>query len=417
MASDFNPAAEASVPHEGWMEELPVESERFRFYKVRVHGVLQLVKTPKPAYARDLVTLESLRKEFGLCYGLSHASLPRYYALEADRLYEEYIEGDTLRSLIDSSDPRLKGPEFLAGICRQLLEVLEYIHGHGIIHLDIKPENVIITSLGAAQLKLIDFGSAVSAESSSTPGFTPGYMAPEQAGGELNFYTDIYQAGLLMQELAKAGGMEKKWKKFVAGSTAPDASDRFESCAAAIASIPNLPTAQKAGRGIRVAFLTLSTVIVGLIGALIWSMLENREMRLKEAAAGIEAPTSTARDTVVVIERHSEASAPLPAASAPAPAPASRQDKLRKEIEKSVKTYYSNAFSAVCSHPRRDAEGKLLAGVDSIYNETAVRTYNRCLAYGKTLAEKNPEEKDFIEEELMRTMQTMSSLWLERFFQ
>ena len=126
----------------------------------------------------------------------------------------EFVAGETLRTRLNAgavpSDEALR-------IARCLLEALEHAHAAGIIHCDIKPENIMITGPGTA--KLLDFGLA---RQLFAPGATPtaraagaalrgfdtrvagtlGYMAPEQLlGHTLDVRTDVFQVGLVLYEM------------------------------------------------------------------------------------------------------------------------------------------------------------------------------------------------------------------------
>jgi len=86
----------------------------------------------------------------------------------------------------------------------ELLQVLDYLHDHDVVHRDIKPDNVVIAADGGAHL--VDFGAArrlhVSDDVDPEPTVvgTPGYMAPEQARGELVAQSDLYALGRLLTE-------------------------------------------------------------------------------------------------------------------------------------------------------------------------------------------------------------------------
>lgn len=160
-----------SIQHRG--------SGRFEFFKVRHYGALHFVKRPAQAYRNNLVTTESLKKEFFIGYNLNHPSIVRYMRLENGALYEEYIDGLSLREMIESDDERLHSPEFIERICGQLLDATSYLHSRGVVHNDIKPENVMISRIDD-QLKLVDLGCATSDMWDATEGFTPAYKAPEQ---------------------------------------------------------------------------------------------------------------------------------------------------------------------------------------------------------------------------------------------
>jgi serine/threonine-protein kinase len=114
----------------------------------------------------------------------------------------EFVRGEDLKSAI--ANQRAGDFQNKVRIALQIAGALEYIHSQGIIHRDVKPENVRINASGNA--KLIDFGIAKTVNLSLTrDGFTlgtPYYMAPEQVRGkEVTKLVDIYAFGILLFEL------------------------------------------------------------------------------------------------------------------------------------------------------------------------------------------------------------------------
>jgi pimeloyl-ACP methyl ester carboxylesterase len=121
-----------------------------------------------------------------------------------------YIDGETMRDRLSRAG-ELPVTESIR-ILRQLLDALEYAHGHGVVHRDIKPENVLlsgrhalVTDFGVAKA-LRDLSSSTAATSlmtaiGTTVG-TPAYMAPEQVGGaNVDHRADIYAVGVVAYEM------------------------------------------------------------------------------------------------------------------------------------------------------------------------------------------------------------------------
>lgn len=110
----------------------------------------------------------------------------------------EFIDGQPLKAMLDRK--HVIPPALSVAIMRQVLEGLAYSHAHGVIHLDIKPANILLLPDGG--VKITDFGIArIESSLMTTEGAmvgTPSYMAPEQfTGGVLDARTDIYAAGVL----------------------------------------------------------------------------------------------------------------------------------------------------------------------------------------------------------------------------
>lgn len=236
MESRFNPSNSDSIFQKGHFIEIG-NSERYRYYKTRRYGVLQFVKTPTDKYSGDLITTEALKKEFLLGYGLNYPGIVKYYEFEENRLYEEYVEGETLQQLIESDDKRLRQKGFIGNVCRQILEALRYLHSKEILHLDLKPANIIVSRIGD-QVKITDLSCAQSFADSSTGGFTEGYAAPEQLLGNVNTGTDIFQVGKIIEELTSAIGERGSWNRFISKSTANHYDNRFKNTDEAIDAIP-----------------------------------------------------------------------------------------------------------------------------------------------------------------------------------
>lgn len=115
----------------------------------------------------------------------------------------QYVDGEDLKSLIDRESP--VHPRRAARIIDNVLDGLEAIHRAGIVHRDIKPQNVLIGHDGLA--RVTDFGVAdtTRCDGLTTEGFTIGtvdYMAPEQAQGlPLTAAADLYSTGVVLYEL------------------------------------------------------------------------------------------------------------------------------------------------------------------------------------------------------------------------
>ncbi len=121
----------------------------------------------------------------------------------------EYVEGQSLREFIDRhfDDTISTSMDYIAeqlyyGV--QLFDALQATHDKGIIHRDIKPDNIMVTSKG--EVRITDFGIVHVEEATFTPTGamlgTPRYMAPEQVtGGKVDGRSDIYSVGILLYEV------------------------------------------------------------------------------------------------------------------------------------------------------------------------------------------------------------------------
>jgi serine/threonine-protein kinase len=117
-----------------------------------------------------------------------------------------YVEGESLRERLRRQG-RLPRREALR-IAREAARGLHYAHEHGVIHRDVKPENILLTRDGSTLVA--DFGIARPTGSTSASHLTgtgivvgtPAYMSPEQAlGAELDARTDIYSLGCVLYEM------------------------------------------------------------------------------------------------------------------------------------------------------------------------------------------------------------------------
>jgi dienelactone hydrolase/predicted Ser/Thr protein kinase len=146
------------------------------------------------------------RDEARAAAALNHPSICTIHEIDEDKgrafIVMEYVEGRTLASLIAEGPLDL---ERAVGIATQVAEGLDAAHARGIIHRDVKPANIMITTEGRA--KIMDFGLAVAAERTrmtraGTLLGTVTYMSPEQARGEnVDHRTDIWSLGIVLHEM------------------------------------------------------------------------------------------------------------------------------------------------------------------------------------------------------------------------
>ncbi len=170
------------------------------------------IKTLKPeVVAADATSLERFKQEIRLARRITHRNVVRTHDLgEVDGVYfitMEYAEGTSLADLIQKRGRLPVGVTLTIG--KQLCRALEVAHEEGVVHRDIKPQNLMIDPSGF--LKVMDFGIARLAEKrrQGKPGLTeagavigtPEYMSPEQLlGEELDGRSDLYAAGAVLFE-------------------------------------------------------------------------------------------------------------------------------------------------------------------------------------------------------------------------
>ncbi|OGU01665.1 MAG: hypothetical protein A2085_06760 [Gemmatimonadetes bacterium GWC2_71_10] len=166
------------------------------------------IKTLKnDAMASDPVLLQRFKDEIRLARKITHRNVVRTHDIgEVEGMYYitmEFAEGQSLKHLITSRGS-LPVPVVLT-VGKQLCRALEAAHEQGVIHRDIKPQNLIVEPSGT--LKVMDFGIARLA--TRTDGVTqagmaigtPEYMAPEQLlGDDVDFRADLYAAGCVLFE-------------------------------------------------------------------------------------------------------------------------------------------------------------------------------------------------------------------------
>lgn len=148
---------------------------------------------------------ELLLKEAKLLWHIHHYSLPtlRDYIKCSDGSYVlvmTYIEGKDLFKIIKENYPEGIDPEHVCWMTQRLLNALHYLHFHGVIHGDVKPQNILIRS-NEHNAVLVDYGLATlrPGRKSSCPGCTPAFAAPEQVAGKPPLpETDIYGLGVSM---------------------------------------------------------------------------------------------------------------------------------------------------------------------------------------------------------------------------
>lgn len=201
--------------------------------KFRTFGKWQTSKEIAPEFAFDAKHRQSLNQEFEIGYQLDHPNIVRYIDKKVSddgvpRLILEYVDGSTLRELLDS-DTCVSQKEF-DSIFGAILSALSYLHRRQIYHLDVKPENIVVTHKEHVA-KLIDFGFAITASNDKTLGTTKKYVAPEfsERTDEISGQTDMYAFAKTMQEFAgrKSISLSKRQKRIIKSALQQNVSQRI----------------------------------------------------------------------------------------------------------------------------------------------------------------------------------------------
>lgn len=176
-------------------------------YKAKDHKLNRYVavKVLKPEFRDDKAFISKFRVEAQSAAGLAHPNIVNVYDVGDDNgiyfIVMELVEGITLKEYIEKKG-RLAVRE-ATSIAIQVSMGLQAAHHNNIVHRDVKPQNIIISTDG--KVKVTDFGIARAASSNTISSNVMGsvhYSSPEQArGGYSDFKSDIYSLGITMYEM------------------------------------------------------------------------------------------------------------------------------------------------------------------------------------------------------------------------
>lgn len=204
------------------MEQTGTTCDTFR---VKLYGKLLFLKQLKPKYAGDIRYQEAFRKEFETGYRLEHPALVRYLSLNDDAILMEFVDGDTLSQQIERHPDFFRSRRNTDRLLYQLLDAVAYLHAHQVLHLDLKPDNILLTRINN-DVRLVDLGCCYTDTFVDTKGHTNGFAAPEQLNGDaVDARTDIYAIGRIMQRLPNA----HIYKKVARRCTEADPAHRYQS--------------------------------------------------------------------------------------------------------------------------------------------------------------------------------------------
>jgi tRNA A-37 threonylcarbamoyl transferase component Bud32 len=180
-----------------------------------IMGKRVAIKVLRPEFAADPTTCERFEREARTASRIHHPNAINMMDLGSAEdgspfIVMEFVDGKTLEKLIQTEGPL--GPQRAANILRQAAGALEAAHTAGIIHRDIKPQNIIVSCVDNVDwVKVVDFGVSKAVAhpdrgaSLTAANFivgTPRYMSPEQCdNGNVDARSDVYSLGVVLYEM------------------------------------------------------------------------------------------------------------------------------------------------------------------------------------------------------------------------
>ena len=171
-------------------------------------GTVVAVKVLRQEYMHDPDLVRRFKNESKAISLLNHPNIVKVYDVSVNDhlqyIVMEYVDGMTLREYLNERGGKLSSRETVHFIS-QILKALEHAHANGVVHRDIKPQNIMLLDNG--QLRMMDFGIAriSRADNPLLAGKAMGsvhYISPEQAkGDETDCTSDIYSVGVMMYEM------------------------------------------------------------------------------------------------------------------------------------------------------------------------------------------------------------------------
>lgn len=331
-AGGFLPMDEA-IPMKG-------NSATSDLFRIKLYGKWLFVKRLKAELGGIPAYRAAFEKEFEIGFNLDHPGIVQYMFFGQDEglpyIATQFVDGLTLTDFVKKNPAYFKDKAHLRQLALQLLSALGYMHSRQVVHLDLKPDNVMITNVGR-EAKIIDLGFSYSdLHQYDTAGHTSRFAAPEQKGkgGKKGTWTDIYAFAEICIFAYTGGSLElskmpARWRRILKNclNAAPEKRPKDTE-----------QIARKISNSRRKAAATLISIlaITAVAATMLFSSKENSP----------STTTSSKRaDTVYVKPQHSEKTPPPTAPttiSTPAP-----KTVTPEQAEKEYDYYFSHARAII----------------------------------------------------------------------
>ena len=194
------------------IEKLPYVGETSEYYRVQINGEIFFMKRLRPEYVNDPKYRTIIEKEYKIGKKIENRYTPLYFSFSNTQkgiyILMEYINGVSIEEKLKSNPKYFCRKKNIYKLTMQLLQCLKRMHSKEILHLDITPNNILLTNVGN-NLKVIDFGFCLSNSYIHTAGTTPKFAAPElleRRIDAINTSSDIYAVGALLQYIEEKTG-------------------------------------------------------------------------------------------------------------------------------------------------------------------------------------------------------------------
>ena len=243
-------------------------------YLTVLDGRRVLIKKLKPEFEGNPHYVAIFKKEYELGCELRHPNLVVYrdfiQSKEGVMIVLDYVDGLTVEEILESSPSYFSKPENLGRMLKELLACVDYLHKHQVLHLDLKPSNIMITNLNS-DVKVLDLGFSYSDTFNTTPGCDITFAAPEQRDkskyGQIGVGTDLYAIGRILQEIERVTEkrLPRKYRKIMKRCLNEEVEKRPES---AEALLQNMRRQSKLSR---ILATVLAVMVLGLAGTMLYT--------------------------------------------------------------------------------------------------------------------------------------------------
>lgn len=203
-------------------------------YKLFHDNKFYFQKVLRPELMENQFYHELFRKEFEVGQNIDSIYFPHYDCIkEGDgevSIIMEFIDGESLEQRLKKNPEYFADKKNLHRFLTQLLSAIEYLHSHQLLHLDLKPSNILLSTVNN-DVRIIDLGYCHTDSAPFTEGRTLSYAAPEQMQGKevLTAQTDIYAIGRIMQCINEHIALPWRYHKIMRKALKENPAERFGS--------------------------------------------------------------------------------------------------------------------------------------------------------------------------------------------